>query len=129
MPDSAKKPGPDTNLTWPSTIKKDQSGKLKKGVQPERHTILHMQRFESWLMSSKLSLIPTKNKNAFEKSFDQRPYGYRVERLIQNNPLGQFHRGKITKVNGDQLLIGKVQMGVATKEAGETRIKAFELNE
>jgi hypothetical protein len=65
-----------------------------------------MQRFESWLKSSKLSLIPTKNKNTFDKSSGKQPYGYRVERLIQNNPLRQIHRGKITKANEDLLLIG-----------------------
>jgi hypothetical protein len=65
-----------------------------------------MQIFESWLKSSKLSLIPAKNKNAFEKSSDQRPYGYRVERLIQNNPPRLIRRGKITKVNEDLLLTG-----------------------
>jgi hypothetical protein len=103
---SAKKPGPDTNLTWPSIIKEDQSGKLKKGMRPGGHTILHMQRFKSWLKSSKLFLIPMKNKNTFEKTSDQRPYGYRVERLIQNNPPRLIHRGKTTKANEDLLLTG-----------------------
>jgi hypothetical protein len=64
-----------------------------------------MQIFESWLKSLKLSLIPTKKKNAFEKSSDQWPYGYMVERLIQNN-LPRLYRGKITKANEDLLLTG-----------------------
>jgi hypothetical protein len=47
-----------------------------------------------------------KNRGALEKFFDQQLYGYKVEKLIQNNPPGQIHRGRITKVNGDLLSTG-----------------------
>jgi hypothetical protein len=47
-----------------------------------------------------------KSRGTLEKFFDQQSYGYKVEKLIQNNPPGQIHRGRITKVNGDLLLIG-----------------------
>jgi hypothetical protein len=65
----------------------------------------------------KLFLIPTKNKSAFEKSYGQPPCGFRMKRLIRNNP-GQFRRNKTTKVSENLLLTGWVQMDVATEEAG-----------
>jgi len=46
-PNSARKPRPDTNLISPSTIRGDQSEKLKIGMRPRKHTTLHMPRFES----------------------------------------------------------------------------------
>jgi hypothetical protein len=49
---------------------------------------------------------PMKNKGALEKFSDQQSYGYKVERLVQNNPPGQIHKGRITKVNEDLLSIG-----------------------
>jgi hypothetical protein len=47
-----------------------------------------------------------KNKSALEKFSDQQPYGYKVERLVQNNLTRQIHRGRITKVNEDLLSTG-----------------------
>jgi hypothetical protein len=106
VPGSAKKPGPDMNLTWPSTIEENQNKKQKKVVRPGGHSTLHTPRFKNWLKNSKLSLIPMKNKSALEKFSDQQPYGYKVEMIVQNNLLGQIHRGRITKVNGDLPSIG-----------------------
>jgi hypothetical protein len=47
-----------------------------------------------------------KNKDALEKFSDQQPYRYKVERIVQNNPPGQIHISRITKVNGDLLSTG-----------------------
>jgi hypothetical protein len=38
VPGSARKPGPDMNMIWPSIIEENQSKKLKKGAQPGGHT-------------------------------------------------------------------------------------------
>jgi hypothetical protein len=92
MPGSTRKPRPDVNLIWPSTIEENQSKKPKKGMRPGEHTTLHTPKFKNWLKNSKLSLIPIKNKNPLEKFSDQQPYGYKVKRLIQNNPPGQIQR-------------------------------------
>jgi hypothetical protein len=104
VPGSARKPRPDMNLIWSSTIEENQSKKPKKGARPGEHTTLHTQKFKNWLKNSKLSLIPMRSKSTLEKFSYQQFYGYGVEGPVQNNPLGQFRRGKITKVNGDQLL-------------------------
>jgi hypothetical protein len=101
---------------------------LKIGVRPGKHTTLHMPRFESYLKNMKLFLIPTKNKSAFEKSYGQRPRGCRMERLIQNNPPGQFCINKTTKVSQNPLLIGWVQMEAVTEEAGETSTEVIKLS-
>jgi hypothetical protein len=47
VPSSAKKPGPDMNLTWSSIIEEIQNKKQKKGVQSGGHTALHTLRFEN----------------------------------------------------------------------------------
>jgi hypothetical protein len=94
------------NLIWPNTIEENQSKKPKKGVQPGEHTTFHTPRFKNWLKNLKPSLIPMKNKGALEKFFDQQSYVCKVERLIQNNPPGQIHRGRITEVNEDLLSTG-----------------------
>jgi hypothetical protein len=47
-----------------------------------------------------------KNKSALDKFSNQQAYGYKVKRLIQNNPPSQIHRGRIIKVNGDLLSTG-----------------------
>jgi hypothetical protein len=106
MPGNARKPRPDMNLIWPSTTEENQSKKPKKGVQPGEHTTFHTPRFKNWLKNLKLSLNLMKNKGALEKFSNQQPYEYKVERLIQNNPPGQIHKGRITKVNEDLLSIG-----------------------
>jgi hypothetical protein len=94
------------SLIWPSTIEENQIKKSKKGVCSGGHSTLHTPRFKNWLKNSKLSLIPMKNKGALEKFSDQQPYGYKVGRLVQNNPPGQVRRGRITKVNRDLLSTG-----------------------
>jgi hypothetical protein len=75
-------------------------------VRLREHTTLHKPKFKNWLKNLRLSLIPTKSKRALEKFSDQQLYGYRMEDPIQNNPLDQFHRSGITRVNRDQLLTG-----------------------
>jgi hypothetical protein len=76
----------------------------------------------------KLFPIPTKNKSAFEKSYDQQSCGCRMKRLILNNPPGQFRKNKTTKISENPLLTGWVQMEAATKEAGEISIEVIELS-
>jgi hypothetical protein len=76
----------------------------------------------------KLFSIPTKNKSAFEKSYSQQPCGYRMEGLVRNNPPGQFHRNRTTKVSKNPPLIGYVQMEVAIEKARETSIEVIELS-
>jgi hypothetical protein len=71
----------------------------------------------------KLFLIPMKNKNAFKKSYSQQPCRCNMERLIRNNPPGQFRKNKTTKVSENLLWTGWVQMEAATKEAGKTAPK------
>jgi hypothetical protein len=71
VPNTARKPGPDMNLIWSSTIEENQSKKPKKGAQPGEHTTLHTPKFKNWLKNSKLSLIPMRIKSALEKFSDQ----------------------------------------------------------
>jgi hypothetical protein len=47
VPSSARKPGLDMNLIWPSTIEENQSKKPKKGAWPRGHTILHTPKFKN----------------------------------------------------------------------------------
>jgi hypothetical protein len=51
-----------------------------------------------------------------------------MERLIRNNPPGQFRRNKTTKVSENPLLTSWVQMEAATEEAGETNTEVIELS-
>jgi hypothetical protein len=106
VPSSVRKPGSDMNLIWSSTIEENQSKKPKNDVRLGEHTTLHKPKFKNRLKNLKLSLIPTKSKRALEKFSDQQLYGYGMEDPIQNNPLDQFRRSRITRVNGDQLLTG-----------------------
>jgi hypothetical protein len=99
VPGSVRKPRPGMNLIWPSIIEGNQNKKPKKGARLREHTTLHTPKFKIWLKNSKLSLIPMRSKSALEKFSDQQLYGYGVEGPIQNNLPGQFHRGRITKVN------------------------------
>jgi hypothetical protein len=96
----AKKPGPDMNLTWPSTIEGNQNKKQNKGVWSGGHTTLHtlVQEFTEGL---EVISHPNEEQKRLRKFSNPQPYGCKVESFIQNNPTGQILRGRITKVNGD----------------------------
>jgi hypothetical protein len=71
VPSSARKPSPNMNLIWLSTIEENQSKKPKKSARSGEHTTFHTPKFKNWLKNSKLSLIPMRSKSTLEKFSDQ----------------------------------------------------------